>query len=526
MDSSPLRIYRSADGSHWLGKLTAYVPDRAGTLASLAGLFSRHGINIIFFHYNRSEHPNRVVVEVTSPEQGELENSFREIKKEGLYDETLINPHHELDLMDTRSILKIDVGLEHRPGTLGDFASLLRTHNAGVIYMAYNEAVSPNSAQFSIATRDPEEIDSILKDLNEKGHSYSLIYRGADQKEVEDVIGLNLVERFFFKLKKLLDTGDIDRLKRLVSSSRTLSDTLLRFTSEAGKDLEAGHVFTNVLAFASASIARAQRAFACTELPVVEQGGIRLHGFRLPTGGNVYVLEAPDELVMVDGGYGLYYEGMRDMLLEKGLDPSRIRRIYLSHADADHAGMSGYFAKDYGAEVFLPQDAKNVIEHENRAWGSATPFIELNGLFTVLVNEFTRAVFPSKWTPFSTEKKSELGGFPVVDGFSVGGIEFLVLESLGGHVPGQVFFVSPDTGLFFTADYLLNVPSLRPEEREVLSYPRFMMVSTNVDSQLFRKEMAMLSVLVRDIDTKLKDKGLSAVVVPGHGDMYEYEAAE
>jgi hypothetical protein len=141
-------------------------------------------------------------------------------------------------------------------------------------------------------------------------------------------------------------------MKKLFSSSRLLSDTLVQFNNEAGRDLEAGNIFTNVLAFASASIMRSGEKFSYTALPVIERNGIRLHSFRLPTGGNVFVLEGRDELVMIDGGYGLYYEKTKEMLRSRGLDPCRIKRIYLSHADADHAGMSGLFRMNLDA-VYL-----------------------------------------------------------------------------------------------------------------------------------------------------------------------------
>jgi (p)ppGpp synthase/HD superfamily hydrolase len=76
--------------------------------------------------------------------------------------------------MDTRNILKIEVQLQHLPGTLGKFARLLSAHKANVIYMAYHEDVSETSANFSIATENPGEVDRLLKQMNERGYYYSL----------------------------------------------------------------------------------------------------------------------------------------------------------------------------------------------------------------------------------------------------------------------------------------------------------------------------------------------------------------
>ena len=95
-----------------------------------------------------------------------------------------------------------------------------------------------------------------------------------------------------------------------------------------------------------------------------------------------------------------------------------------------------------------------------------------------------------------------------------------MIESLGGHVPGQVFFFSDDSGLIFTADYLLLVESLSPEERELLSYPKFFMQSTNVNSQVFRREMEMLSEFILSFSERIAPQGHEVIVVPGHGDYY------
>ncbi len=521
MDKSRFRLYQAEDGTVYLAKIIIFIPDRPGSLAELAAAFARHDANIILFHYNRSEHQNRVLLEVISESRESLQTACADAVANSADPSEMGSSGLELGLFDTGNILRIEVHLEHQPGTLGAFAALLKEHDANVINMEYSEDISASSALFSIVTKTTSEIDTLLRDMNSRGFHYSLLYKGSDSQEVEHIIGLNLAERFFFKLKKLLNTADVERMKKLFSSSRLLSDTLVQFNNEAGRDLEAGNIFTNVLAFASASIMRSSEKFSYTALPVIERGGIKVHSFRLPTGGNVFILEGKNELVMIDGGYGLYYEKAKETLRSRGLDPCRIKRIYISHADADHAGMAGLFAEEFGCRVFMHPEAEGIIKSHNRAWGSATPYIDLNRYFTVLVNEFTQASYPSEWHSFKESGNENAGDFRVIDEFSLDDLSFSVLMSLGGHLKGQVFFLSREAGLFFTADYLLNVPSLPAEEREVLSFPKFMMISTNVDSAVFRQEMDMLKKLALDCDAELRSRGSSLIIVPGHGDYYE-----
>jgi len=521
MCSNLFHIYRSVSGNEdYLCKVMVFVADRPGSLAALASIFASHNVNITSFHYNRSEHPNRVLVEGKSNDLQSLQNVCRELNEQGMLDEESHASALELGVLDTQNILKLKGHLQHRPGSLAAFAALLRNHGANVIYMAYNEAVSEVTATVSLATRSAREIDELLKDLNEHGYYYSLEYQGTEQEETENVIGLNLVERFFFRLKRLLGTEDIDRLKKVVESSQRMSEALARFSREAGKNLEAGKVFTNVLAFASTSLCRTGPGFSYRRLPALPLGSIVFHAFRLPTGGNIYMLQSDEEVVMVDGGYGVYYEDVKRMLRENGLDPARIRRIYLSHADADHAGLSGYFASEFGSRVFLHPDACGILENENRAWGSGSPLAGLNHYFTVLVNTFTKSAAPSAWEAYGTGDLGRLNGLRVIDTFTVGGQTFKVLESMGGHIPGQVFFIGVESGLIFTGDYLMLLASLGPEEREFLNLPKFMMTSTNTNSLLFRQEMQALKEIVLGLDAELYERNRGAIVAPGHGDYY------
>jgi glyoxylase-like metal-dependent hydrolase (beta-lactamase superfamily II) len=520
MQSPRFQVYRSIpDGGEFLCKAVAWLPDRPGSLAELAQTFSGYGLNITHFHYNRAEHPGRTLVEAVAPDEAPIKAVRGALERMGIMASRsgASTPEEmELGVVEFSSLLSMEIKLAHKPGALAALAEVLKAHRANVTRMSYHEGVSPTSAQISLFTLDPAEVDALLGDLNVRGYHYSITYRGLDeqaQRAVDEVIGLNLAERFYFRMRKLLGTGDVSHLRGLVASSRKLTEALMSFSQAAGSQYEAGGVFTDVLAFASASIEKTGPAFTYTALPPVETRGMRLHVFRMPTGGNLALMEGPAESVLVDTGYGLYFGDACAMLNASGLDPERVRRVYCTHADADHAGMSAFWREAYGSRVYLHHAAREVLRHRNRAFGSATPVIELNHHFTVLVDEFTRSRVPPDWTEYDGRVIGHRGPFPVIDRFQVGPVEFEVLESLGGHVPGKVFMLSVDAGLLFTGDYLLNVESLGPEERRVLNYPKTMMTTTNVHSALFRREMGELAALARSL-------GPDLLIVPGHGDYY------
>ncbi|GAB6182870.1 MBL fold metallo-hydrolase [Thermodesulfovibrio hydrogeniphilus] len=511
------QLWQSLDKKQYLCKTVTYLPDKPGYLAKIAKLFATHDINITFFHFNRSEHPNRVVIEGKHDKIESFEILNRILEEEGFFEEKC---EEELKIIEADKILKISVYIEHKPGTLAQFAELLKKHEANVVYMIYNEMLSENKAEIAFYVKDLIQIENLANEMNNAGYYYNFEYKGIDEENTNRIIGLNLIERFYLKLRKFLKEQEIKEVKGLIEASKKLSDTLVQFNKEAGKIFEVGQIYSNILIFAISSRTKTGNNFSYRRLPSIAVGEVLLHTFKLPTGGNIYIFQDNDEFTMIDGCYGLYYKDVKKMLKENGIEPSKIRKIYISHADADHVGLSGYFEEEFAAEVFMHPASKGIIEKNNRAFGSNTPLGTLNQYFTILVNAITETKFPQHWKPFKIEKANRTGDFFVIDEFYIGELQFKALESIGGHIPGQVFFLNEEAGLLFTADYLLYLPSLSEEEKNILSIPKFLMVSTNVDSKIFKTEMKQLSELAKHIDIKLKHHKKGLTILPGHGDYY------
>lgn len=509
--------------AEYLVKFEVLLEDKPGSLADFSFLIAQTGVNIGFFHYDRSIDCNRVVAEVQFKERNSLyrflqllRENYSSLKNKILGD--------DIQIITPESILEIKVRLINKPGSLATFARLLKKHRANVIYMLYNEDIDPESADIALATENPEEVNNLLGVINSKAYNYKVVYRGSDTEEVERIIGLKLVEKFFLRLQKLVNNRDVQQLMAIVDSSKKLYAELVSFYSEVGNHLEKGDIFSSVLTFASTSIAKVGKNFSVRELLPLQFGdNIQLFTFRLPTGGNIFVFHHHDKITMFDAGYGLYYQDIKVLFTSMGIEPCNVRRIFISHADADHIGSAGYFAKEFGTEVFMHPNCKGIIDNENRAYSVNTKPSKLNKHFTVLVNRFTKCRYPEKVSFFATSAFDKVGAFNVIDTFPVGNSEFQVLESHGGHIPGQVFFLNREHGLFFTCDYLINVDSLSDEEKDYMRLPKYLMTSTNTNSQVFKDETGYLMDVVFLLDKELKRQGKFVLIFPGHGDYYRYQ---
>ena len=180
---------------------------------------------------------------------------------------------------------------------------------------------------------------------------------------------------------------------------------------------------------------------------------------------------------MIDTGYGIYFQDVVNMLQYYGLgDLSLLKRIYITHADADHCGAAGLFP----APSYLNHKTFLITRETSRAYGSSSQDCILEEVYTKIINLFSRFTPPENIVLFpeissSTESIEKRGSFPVVARFRIGDLEFEALEGIGGHMHGEVFYLCPDEGLLFPEDALINF-SLheRNEKLFFLLFPKLM----------------------------------------------------
>lgn len=522
----PVRIYRRVDppqkpSRDVLAKFRVVLPDRPGSLAALAAQIAEAEGNISFFHYDRAVNAGRVAVEAQFFQEEQLRELLSLLGAGSAA--THAAAGDELAVTSLESILEITVRLENRPGSLAAFSRVLAAHDANVIYMLYDEDIDEESADIALATKAPAEVDRLLRAMNEAGSRYRVKYRGAAEQEVAQVIGLNMVERFFLRLKKLLPASDVEELSSIVQSSRELQQDLVRFYAEAGDNLDAAEVFEKVLTLASRSRSWTGPRFHARAMERLQFGDVTIHGFRLPTSENVFALQAGEETVLIDTGHGIYHDDLKQLLAGRGMAPAQVARIYLTHPDTDHAGGAGWFEREFGTEVFMHPGGREVIATMNRAHGASGSLLNLNKYYTRLSARFTECRYPERPNLFETRRLATRGGFSVIGAFSVGSLRFEVLESLGGHTPGLVFYLNPEQGLLFTSDFLLNVPSLQPDEKEHLGLYRYLLTSPNRDSAVYKQESEALLQLARSLNREPARAGAGTLIFPGHGAYYALE---
>ncbi len=170
---------------------------------------------------------------------------------------------------------------------------------------------------------------------------------------------------------------------------------------------------------------------------------------------NFYLLEAPDGLVLVDGGLPGHLPQLQSHLESCGRSLGDVRAVLLTHAHPDHTGAAAA-ARQAGADVWVNEHDAAALAATVRA-GSRLARPE-RSLLPYLIRR------PASLRTIA--HIARLGGFrssPVTDPRTTTGDQQLTgvpgrprVVTLPGHTPGSVGYLFADRGLLFTGDALVT----------------------------------------------------------------------
>lgn len=236
-----------------------------------------------------------------------------------------------------------------------------------------------------------------------------------------------------------------------------------------------------------------------------------LHCFQPPCGGNIYLLDSPDETLMIDTGYGIYHDDIMKMLHSLDLwQDNKPKKLFVSHGDSDHCGGAGYLKM----VPYSYRGTIDLIKSGNRAYKSINADSRLEHIYTTMIGAFSRWLPPDRQLDFEPADLDKIGAFPVVGRLKACGMDFYVLKSHGGHQYGQLFLLEPDCNLLFTADSMLNMKSISRERARYNQLADLFLTSVNVDRELAKKEREDLTEIAESYMSEGADK---FYICCGHG---------
>ena len=470
------------------------MPDEPGALHRAAEIVKSYSGNINRIQYDRRIDPATVFFEVTATPATYLQMK-EDLHAIGYLQETL----------PTIGFLKFSVYLPHKPGSLFELLTYITGAGANIAYIDFDDRrCDPGRVTISLNVEETAIVESLLDRLKSR-YRLDIIEYDTTGEKLDDTV---FYVRFAQAVRGLIGTAEDGFLLSFLQDVNHIVQEL----NSLGQDPK--EVFESILLTGRTLRDTTGDRFYADVQRIRLSDAVELFCFQMPGGGNIFLLCAPDETVMIDTGYGIYHEDVVRMFQHYGLpNQQMIGRVYITHADADHCGGGGFF----GAKAYTHAGSLAIIRQANRAYGSRSESSILEEVYTTVINLFSRFTPPENPELFPAAKIGMRSIFPVLARVKVHDLEFEGLESLGGHLHGQVYLFCPGHGIVFTADTLINFGSLDEDRKRYNSLADFLVTSVNVDSECARRERKALLELIRGLDEELAPGGRRCLVACGHG---------
>lgn len=470
------------------------MPDEPGALHKAAEIAKHYQANIHRIHYNRKIDVNTVFFDITtSPEHyKKIQHDLKELG----YLQTSLKPV---------GFLKFNVYLPHRAGALFEFLNYLTSAQSNIGFLDFDdESTATPKLTVSLTLKESSRINDLLNWLKSQ-YRLEILEYDEEYSDLDDTIFYIV---FTQKLREILGTAADEFLMKLLKDINHIVQELTRSGEEPRG------VFDSVLLTGKTLKNSTGETFFADVQRIPLEHDVELFCFQPPCGGNIFVLKNMDDMVLIDTGYGIYHTDVQLMLQKYGLgDRDKLRKIFITHADADHSGSGGY----YDVKSFMHPDTWEIIKKSNRAYGSVSESSILEEVYTRLIDLFSNFNPPEDVTLITDKKYGKRNIFPIIDKFKIGNLEFEVLESLGGHLHGQIYLLCLEEGILFPADSLINFQSLSIDRKKYNLLAKNLMTSVNVDGKLATEEREALIELVNELEKKSSDKDRKCLICGGHG---------
>ena len=453
-------------------------------------VISKNNGNIVRVSFNKAVDFHTLFVEVRA-EDSVLEKISKELLSLG---------YLKNELTESKVIV-VNIKMDDRPGSLYPVLKILDRYDINISYINSNEhdGVHQNF-KMGLLIEDPQIIKNVLDDITEL-YPIDIIDYNEEEPNLDNTI-------FYIRIG-----NEIQRMFNL-SSERTMefireSNRVLQMLQDRGEDPD--KVFEHVLHLARFMAAhRGERFDPDISVKQITKR-TKLHIIEPPCGSNTYILENDEGLMFIDTGFAIYAEEMMRILrsLFPDLD-ERKKKILITHADVDHCGLLSVIDAEIilnkkSAEGLLRQYNKTMDHREEN--GFHLGYSRLSMIFSNYVPPD-----PSRFRIIGKDVPDDHEDMIKIDTIKFGDISLDVYEGSGGHLHGEMLFLSDEPRIMFTGDVYINVKGLTKGRDEFHSLAPYLMTTVNVNSKRakdMRKAAAEL----------LNGSSKECLVCSGHGSV-------
>ncbi|AEY65914.1 MBL fold metallo-hydrolase [Clostridium sp. BNL1100] len=469
------------------------MPDKTGAFLLASKIIAKYNGNIVRVSYNKAIDLHTLFIDVEADEEA-LSKIAEELGSIGYLNEKI---------SETR-IIVVNIKI---PDISGGVLPILRILDRYGINISYINASTSDSEyqdfKMGLLIENPGIIKMLLDDISEMYQIEIIDYDDSEKKLDNTIFYIRLAN----EMKKLMHLSTKVTMEFISESNR-----ILQMLQEKGESPD--KVFDYIRRFAYFISRHRGSNFNADIERLKISDAVTLYNIQPPCGSNTYVMESEEELVLVDTGYTIYSDEMHGIFRKLFGDwEERVKRIYITHSDVDHCGL---LSRLPNAGIYLNKKSAESLE---RQYKGISDYREKSSI-GLGYSKLSRII--SGYVPVDTERFEIMNTGTLEDhkdllhiaDFTVGDIDFKVFEGSGGHMYGEMVFVSDDRGVIFTGDILVNISGFSAERAEFNSLAPYLLRSVNIDSQ---KATEMRNQVIRMAEKISADIQKPCIVCGGHG---------
>jgi len=473
------------------------MPDKSGTFLRASRIIASHNGNIIRVSYNKAVDLHMLFVDVQASE-----NKLLEIEKD-LSDIGYINKR----IPETR-VIEVSVRIPDNTGAILPVLEILSRYDINISYMnSCSDGSLSQDFKFGLLIENPRMVKTLLDNISEV-YPVDIIECESSEENLDNTV---FYIRLANKMKELLGLSTAETIQFISESNR-----ILQVLQSDGEN--AGKVFDYIRRFAYfVSSCRGENYKVNIEKIVLSES-VDLISIQPYCGSNTYVLVSDGELILIDTGYAIYADELLHVL--GGLIPDwhmRNKRVYITHADVDHCGLL-YKLND--AQIIINQKSAENFRRQADGLPDYREQTELNLGYSKISRIISGYIVPdvNRFEVFDSGTPKEHDSFAEIGQVSIADIHFTILEGSGGHLYGEMIYVSREAGIVLTGDILVNINGFSEERAEFNSLAPYLMKSVNLNSKKATKMRRETMDIVSEISIQ---NSKPCVVCGGHGPVSE-----
>lgn len=471
---------------------TTKVPDKPGAFMLACKIIMNHKGNIIRVSYNKVVDIYTLFVEVRADVQS-LDAIAKELS--------------EISYLDygtsDEKVVVVNVKIKDVAGALYPVLEIFDKYSVNLSYLNSNTDNSEyQNFKMGLIIENPELVKHLLDDISELYQIDIVDYSDSDPVLDNTIYYIRLAN----SIQKLFSLS-METTMEFIRKSRKISHLLQTRGEDPHK------VFDNINKLASFISFNKDDKFnpEISEYRVTNK--TTLHVIEPPCGSNTYVLESDGELLFIDTGMGIFANEMTDIFRE--MFPSFFsmkKKILITHADTDHCGLLSVLDD---ADIILNRKSADILNTKMKHVMDGTDKNAFCVGYNALSGIITDYVPPKidRFTIIGKNVPAEHDDVILIDTVKFSDIELEIYEGSGGHLNGEMIFLSRNPKMIFTGDVYLNTKNLTKQRAEFDAIAPYLLTDLNMNPEKEKKTLASVNTLMSKIGKT------DLLVCSGHGSV-------